>query len=121
MRYSVLAILALVASCEMPWAVEFEQPLTEVPPSYRLWFGEVADCMNRALPPGRFARIRWYSSGSIFHRVSGEQALGLWTEPHKIVIRSDVTSDERVVKHELVHDLLATGDHDSSFFTTCVE
>ena len=119
MRYSVLAILALLAACETPWEVEFEQPLVSVPSVYRLWFDETANCMNMATPPGRFARIRWYTGGSIFHGESGGQALGLWTEPHKIVIRTDLTMDRRVVTHELVHDLLGTGTHRSSFFEGC--
>jgi len=119
MRYPVLAILILATACEMPWEVEFEQPLSEVPAAYRSWFWEVASCMSLSPAPGRFARIDWYASGSIFHRTSGEQALGLWTEPHKIVIRTDYTLDERVVKHELVHDLLGTGTHRSHLFDTC--
>ena len=121
MRTTTMSLLILIAACEMPWAVELEEPMASVPEAYREWTADVAECMGHtpAFAVGRFERIRWYTSPSIVNRESGEEALGLWTEPHKIVIRSDHTRDERVVKHELIHDLLGSGAHRSAYFASC--
>ena len=89
MRVLVLALAAATLSCDMPWAVELEQPLLEVPAEYRTWFAEVSACMGRPTDLARFERIRWYTAPLIEHRDTGQRALGLWTEPHKIVVQRD--------------------------------
>ena len=121
MRTLVLAIVAFTAACDMPWAVEMEVQITNLPAAYQQWFDEVGRCMGEAnrVGAGRFSRIGWYSSPSIHHRESGAKALGLWTEPHKITLHADFLEDASVVKHELVHDLLGSGTHGSEFFEVC--
>jgi len=42
---------------------------------------------------------------------------GLWSAPHNIYVLTVDRLDRNVVIHEMVHDLLQRGDHDSSCFT----
>ncbi len=121
MRSLLLAALVFVAACESPWAVELESPMPDVPAVYADWYQEVAACMGatQGATLARFERIQWYSAVDIYNMHDGVRALGLWTEPHRITLRSDRTLDQRVVKHELVHDLLRNGDHPPPHFERC--
>ena len=91
------------------------------PAIYRSWFLEVAECMAREddATEQRYAMIEWYTADEIYHRERAAHAVGLWVEPHKVVIRSDRLDRAHVVKHELVHDLLGDGEHRSGLFRRC--
>ena len=111
----------LLSACELPWVVEAEYELTDVPLAYGEWFREVAQCMDRpsSATSFRFARIEWHAGTGIYNPSERRTAWGLWTEPHKITIREDKLFEERVIKHEIVHDLLGRGSHDGPYFLRC--
>ena len=67
----------------------------------------------------RFAVIQWSEAAQIYNGTEKQHAVGLWTAPHSIVIRSDHLDREYVIKHELVHDLLGEGAHRDVRFTRC--
>ncbi len=124
MRSLLLAAIFIfftAAACESPWAVELESPIAITPEEYRIWYAEVAECMgiSSTATPERFAQIRWYSAVDIYNSDENVRALGLWTAPHRITVRSDRLLDPVVVKHEIVHDLLADGEHPQPFFERC--
>lgn len=121
MRFWALAAMLAMAGCSSPWAVEMETPIREVPEVYLTWYQEVASCMGleRIATRDRFERIEWYSAVEIYNEADGVHAIGLWTEPHRITLRTDRLMDQMVVKHELVHDLLAVGSHPPPFFRGC--
>lgn len=113
--------LMVLSACESPWAVSLEHPITEPPAEYARWYQEVAACMGlpQLATAARFERIQWFSAADIYNDAEGLRAVGLWTEPHRITIREDRLLDPVVVKHELVHDFLSTGDHPAPFFDAC--
>ncbi|MEZ4424686.1 MAG: hypothetical protein R3E98_14850 [Gemmatimonadota bacterium] len=120
---AALLLFSLVgaSACEPLWVVDLEQPMREIPEEYLRWFGEVAECMGRErdATPERFRVIRWYEGVEIRNPSEGKYALGLWVEPHKITVRTDVADLDYVIKHELVHELLRDGSHEQRFFKQC--
>ncbi len=120
-RGLLLAITVSGWGCDTPWQVEEEYALANVPEVYADWFMQVARCMDRPerANMNRFNRIEWYGGSVIYNPAEGRHAWGLWTEPHKITIRDDLIRHERVVKHEIVHDLLDGGDNDDPRFELC--
>ncbi|NIR43331.1 MAG: hypothetical protein GWN99_05275 [Gemmatimonadetes bacterium] len=88
----------------------------EPPSTYRIWWGEVQECVGAWAP---FGRIRWYEAEQIHNIEAGTDHRGAWKPPHSIYIDSEWVSFEPVVKHEMVHELLQRRDHDSLFFQAC--
>lgn len=121
MRKTWLLGLVVLAACESPWAIELEQPLIDPPEEYARWYQEVAACMglSQEATAARFERIQWYSASEIYNDSDGIHAVGLWTEPHRITLRADRLLDSNVVKHELIHDFLSSGEHASPHFNVC--
>lgn len=95
--------------------------MTEVPQEYLDWFSDVATCMGRPqdATAARFSVIRWYEGVEIRNPTEGKFALGLWVEPHKITVRTDMAETDYVIKHELVHELLRDGSHEQRYFKEC--
>jgi len=116
----MLGVVAL-AACESPWNVEMESPIRDIPEDYHRWFQEVGMCMGvpERATDARFAGIQWYSAIAIYNAQDDQHAVALWTEPHRITLRHDQAHDERVVKHELVHDFLSDGNHPAPYFKRC--
>ena len=122
LRRALPLLFSLVgAGCEPLWVVDLELPMDEVPQEYFQWFQDVASCMERPQDATRqrFELIRWYEGAEIRNPSEGRYALGLWMEPHKITVRTDVSSLDYVIKHEVVHELLRDGSHDQTYFKQC--
>ena len=86
------------------------------PPShYASWYEATKVCSGRW---GSFERVRWWLASGITG--DGALALARWSEPHEIVIVRGHEEDEKVVRHEMLHDLLA-GDrgHASAAWDAC--
>ena len=80
----------------------------EPPATYREWWNKTQACSGRAAD---FDRIRWsVIEGNSFPCKSG-QCVGHWESSHHIWIAKEWVSNEMVVRHEMLHDLLDEGGH----------
>lgn len=86
------------------------------PDVYRVWWTEVESCTQME---GTFSRVDWYSVERIEDREAGVRRAGAWQPPHTIYLQHERANDQRVVKHEIVHDLLQRRDHDTPLFKDC--
>jgi len=92
-------------------------PTDPPPAAYAAWWRELEECLDRT---GAFDRVRWETrAGSDFECVYGRCA-AIWHPDHRIVIADAWRTDELVVKHEMMHDLLGGSGHPSPpFGGTC--
>ena len=102
-RHSVLFVTIIVTSCGdigFTAAVIDRQPFS-APEVYRDWWRATETCSARR---GNYDRIVWYTASGI----AGGTAVGRarWTSPHDIIIVRGYENDEKVVRHEMLHDLL---------------
>ena len=86
-------------------------PLDPPPPQYASWWQEAQACT------GRRASMRSTHFWTALGFLNYPSETGLWSAPHDIYVLTVDRLDRNVVIHEMVHDLLQRGDHDSSCFT----
>lgn len=122
--HGILVLGALVAACEWPADAGLHHLRLEriVPPSaYRVWWAETESCSG---VQGDFERVRFYlvrapvgGTGRWFPCESEEGALcsGLWRAPHDIYLAPALVESERLVKHEMLHDLVRVAGHPPVF------
>lgn len=89
------------------------------PTTYRSWWADISACSRRT---GRFERLRFYSvvspitpDGTRFPCGGGLMCNGLWEAPHDITVAPTYMNSERLVKHEMLHDLLGRSGHPPVF------
>jgi hypothetical protein len=101
----VTALLMVIGGCGFD--PEGDQPM-DPPPEFRVWWAKTEVCSGRT---GNFDRIRWsVVEGESFPCSSGECA-GHWSSNHHIFLASKWSSNEMVVRHEMLHDLLNRPGH----------
>lgn len=106
-RARAMTLLSLVplaaAGCvlEADWFGFSDRRPFDPPDHYDALWSEVQTCAGI---PGDIARIQWFTARSI--NSNGFAVLGQWMDPHDIMLREDSVNDNRVVKHEMLHDLL---------------
>lgn len=85
------------------------------PPIYRDWWAATEACAERRAP---FERITWFLADGIAG--DGLVARARWSAPHEIIVVIGYETDQRVVRHEMLHDLLS-GDrtHDRPEWDRC--
>jgi hypothetical protein len=66
-------------------------------------------------------RIEWYEVPGDQFDTPGGPRWGWWEPPHAIYIAAMHLSDEPLVEHEMLHDLLQTGAHPVTFATCGVQ
>jgi len=90
--------------------------LFDPPDIYRQWWTQVERCTD---VEAGFERVFWYRATEIIDRENGTLHSGAWKPPHTIFIRTGSLGNRQVVKHEMVHDLLQTRNHDLDVFDRC--
>lgn len=113
MRRALLLLLALTA-CRTAVEPADRVPL-DPPDEYGGWWDATRQCVGQ--PQADFDRIRWWTATDV---LVDQLASGLWVKDHDIYLRPEKVDGEGVVRHEMIHDLLQSGDHDSPFYRTCV-
>jgi hypothetical protein len=124
-RGVLLLVGISAAGCEAPTAPAGAQRLTP-PPVYSQWWHEVEQCSGLT---GDMGRISWYvvpcekgESGFPCDAAPDHLCGGEWEWPHAIllagpnrVLTQGYADDEWTVKHEMLHDLTQSGEHDDLF------
>ena len=116
-RYLYIPLfVALFLSCGESNFEPVAPRVLDPPDEYRTWWGEVEFCIG-----GRadFDRVRWYEAEQLVNLEEGTNHAGAWLPPHSIYIRSDKLFFQAAVKHEIVHEILQRGDHDTHLFEEC--
>ena len=101
-----LFLLVSLAACEtFTTAIENKQPLEPLP-IYVDWWAATESCSGLS---GDFSRVQWFTASSIVG--DGRLAAGRWSPPHDIIIVRGYEDEPEVVRHEMLHDLLAGDRH----------
>lgn len=86
---------------------------------YAVWWRQLEECSGLN---GDFGRITFLEvirpvlfNGSQFPCGGGAVCNGMWETPHDISIAPRYVNSERLVKHEMLHDLLRTPGHPAVF------
>jgi hypothetical protein len=99
------AALTFTASCSFEPAGETS---IQAPAFYREWWSRTEACSGLT---GDFDTVRWFAvPGHGFECPSGTCA-GRWERGHRIFISADFESNELVVRHEMLHELIGHGGH----------
>ena len=84
------------------------------PEIYADWWRETEVCSGRT---GDLDRIHWYVvPNTISFDFRGTSYNGYWWDTHDIVLGSVWLDRPEVVRHEMLHDLLNSGEHPAEFF-----
>ena len=106
-RLLVAAVCLATAGACNSFDPEGDTPM-EPMAAYREWWNKTQACSGRKAD---FDRIRWsVVEGYSFPCKSG-QCVGHWESSHHIYIAREWLNDEMVVRHEMLHDLLAESGH----------
>ncbi|MBK6487788.1 MAG: hypothetical protein IPF98_13135 [Gemmatimonadetes bacterium] len=107
---ALVVVVFTTASCR--FEPDGAAPL-DVPDAYRTWWADLERCAQRSAD---FDRLRfWTVNGETFPCPDGPCA-GRWQSPHHIYIAERWINHPALVKHEMLHDLLGTGDHPPATF-----
>ncbi len=114
---AVLALGFLAAACgDLLFSADVlgRRPF-QPPPAYAEWWAATETCSVRQAP---MQRVSWFLADGLAG--DGVIARARWTAPHEIIIVKGYEDDERVVRHEMLHDLLQ-GDrlHQSDLWHRC--
>ena len=114
-RHLLSAVPLLLGAClARPFEPAGARPLDATPVLYADWWGQIEACAQVTAP---MDRVEWYAvPGNQFATPDGPR-WGWWTPPHTIYIADAHSTDERLVEHEMLHDLLQTGTHPAQFQT----
>lgn len=112
----LLPTLALLLLAACGFDPGDDSPMTP-PAVYREWWAKTEACSGLS---GDFDRVRWSAvAGHSFACGSG-QCAGHWEPGHRIYIAGDWATNEMVVRHEMLHDLLNRSGHpDPPFGNPC--
>lgn len=125
MRYAMVALVLALSACSSvdliaPPGLDRPEPATpfDPPPAYAERYRAMEECVGIT---GDFGRVRWYTvPGESWPNVmDGRQIAGQWWPPHDIYLAEAVTGNMGAVDHEILHDILRTGDHPAPPFGVC--
>ena len=109
---SILAFVVVAAGCYSILGPELTAPPDAEPtaplPEYATWYAQVEQCTGVT---GSFSAVRWFAVPHLnwWDPVFEQHTTGTWREPHDIYLAEGEMTNARLVKHEMVHDLLQGG------------
>ena len=84
------------------------------PELFRSWWQIVEGCSGKSRP---LDAVRWYQVGPGELTIRGESAAGAWfVAGNRIVLTSWALREGALVRHEMLHAIVETGDHPDEFF-----
>lgn len=109
-------LCAAAVACGLEVKSDF--PATAVPLAtpilYRSWWQIVEQCSGRKRP---IDAVRWYHVKPGELTIRGETAAGAWfVDGNRIVLTAGTLREGPLVRHEMLHAILETGDHPKEFF-----
>lgn len=93
-----LVALAACRGSELLWPADAEP--FEPREWWRGWYAEVEACLGVS---GDYDRVEWFHGTVVFR---GDQRGGAWYPPHRIVLTRGPYSGQRIVRHEMVHEIV---------------
>lgn len=116
-----LSLLLLTATLSVacadalsPWEMPNAEPLQRPPRYLDLW-EEVERCSGKS---GDISRIRWlHLPNESSFRYHGRTYSGYWWPTRQILLAGNHTGNDHLVRHEMLHDLLNTGNHPARYFS----
>jgi hypothetical protein len=116
---AALSGLAFVAIACRPEGLMFPRDAVEFSPPtyYRTLWRSVESCSGSA---GDYASVRWFrTDGSAGGDVD---AIGAWwPEGNRIVLNGDYLNNESIIRHEMLHAILRSVEHLSTFNGSCAD
>lgn len=111
-----LACLILVIGCATPFEVQDAEPFTP-PAIFADYWAEMEACSGIS---GDMRRVTWYDTHDGFIGPNGDLEAGWWVAPHTIFLARMYETQQpaywaRLVKHEMLHDLLGRTGHPPIF------
>lgn len=114
LRLLALTLLGACSSLGFEAEVSNKTPLAPLE-VYASWWAATEACSDLQ---GDMERITWYTATGITG--DGKLASGRWSEPHDIILVLGYEETERIVRHEMLHDLLGGDpDHTASAWQRC--
>jgi hypothetical protein len=118
-RTALLVLLGVAVACDAPTGPLVEMPARAVawtpPAQYRFWWSLVETCAERR---GDMGSVRWYlwpEPGPLL--LGGKWYNGYWwQQDSRILLASESVDDGRVVRHEMLHQLLQLEGHPPEYF-----
>lgn len=117
MRPLLVAASGLLAACGDAFAPLGKWEVLDPPAVYQRWYDAVAECAG--VRHANVNRITWELADSLNTPPGSREVLGAWEPPHTIRLRREYRNVEWVVQHEMLHDLLQTGEEPAPPFGTC--
>ncbi len=114
-RIGILIGCLAISGCDSSFAPVNPRRIDPIPDAYRIWWEEVEACTGTAAD---LEQVTWWKIDQFWHRDSDRWA-GFWKKPHDIYIVEAYELSRGVVKHEMVHNVLQTTDHESPLFCQC--
>lgn len=116
--WPALACALLVAACAErlePAPLPPDAAPFGPPPLYREWWAQVEACAGRS---AAFQRVRWFVVPDGHALVAnGQRDDGIWIERYRYIVLAEAwVNDGRLVRHEMLHDLLSRVDHPPEYF-----
>jgi hypothetical protein len=116
---ALLVLLGAAAACETPTGPVVEMPARAVVSApaaqYGFWWSLVETCSDRR---GSIGSVQWYvwpEPGPLL--LGGKWYNGYWwQEGNRILLAKESVNDGRVVRHEMLHQLLQQEGHPTEYF-----
>ena len=111
-----LGLCLLTSGCRLWLDEDFPESARPFvpPPKYRVWWELVESCSGRQVP---FESVAWFKVPVGELVIRGETAAGAWFVFGNRIAMVDSWSDNGpVVRHEMLHAILETGDHPKDYF-----
>jgi hypothetical protein len=100
--------LGVLLGCAAAPTAPSDRERFDPPAEYRSWFASTEACSGLT---GDFAQLQFYRvPGNEFACPSG-MCVARWTDDHHIFVAEAFVSNEMVLRHEMLHDLIGHAGH----------
>ena len=88
----------------------------DAPADYGVWWSATEQCAGRT---AAMSRVQWFTmpGRTSFMYGDGQYDGYWWNDVHWILLAGDKVQNGMIVRHEMLHDLLQTGEHPAAFET----
>ena len=117
MKALKLLVLFVLVGCTFYFAAPEDATRFEPPAIYREWYDLTAACVGIA---GRFEDLEWYVLAEAWLSGDGSRTIdGQWFKPHSVYVSVTHQYDQRLIRGEMIHDLIQGGGDHPPIFAAC--